>query len=63
MCVLHGGRGQDSHTVVEMKGVDPSAAAVIVGGLMEDHLLPFDLDREQLGFICQGAVFLRRAAT
>ena len=40
--------------LVEMKGVkagDPSAAAVVVGGFqMENHLLQFDLEKQQLGF-------------
>ena len=39
---------------VEMKGVkagDPAAAAIVVGGFqMEDHLLQFDLEKQQLGF-------------
>ncbi|KAJ1287013.1 hypothetical protein BS78_03G397500 [Paspalum vaginatum] len=39
---------------LEMKGVkpgDPSSAAVIIGGFqMEDHLLQFDLEKKQLGF-------------
>ncbi|KAJ1287020.1 hypothetical protein BS78_03G398200 [Paspalum vaginatum] len=39
---------------VEMRGVkpgDPSFAAVVVGGFqMEDHLLQFDLEKQQLGF-------------
>ncbi|RLN24898.1 basic 7S globulin-like [Panicum miliaceum] len=39
---------------VEMKGVkagDPSAAAAVIGGFqMENHLLQFDLEKQQLGF-------------